>query len=383
MKHEMVNVNCEVIRDLIPLCSEGLCSETSAQEVKKHIASCERCRMLYENIPAAEPAKPEVPDESKAFRKVRKKMKRSLLRNVLLSAALAAVVIPVGYLSFGQIVKDASVQSFETVWQSFEVRQLVRKLAEGDIAGYMAESSWGDCAEINAIDFTITDYAVIREQDTQNLQKAYDAAFGDAKVERIKVSSEYTGSAADGSCIVYSRAVIDYENGKQMTVDFTKREDGLYSGYFMGADTTDEMRAFRRALNYVDEHELVPRGWLEELLRTGDSPLNDAQISFAMPGILERFDGSYHTQVEESVAAFYRKGYLVENCVLNLRYDEEKQMLYHEAMLTAKDAQGAAVMQTRLYSTYEGLIPPEEGMTTIYQDGCTEALAEDLAHLFG
>ncbi len=383
MKSEMVNLNCEVIRDLIPLCSEGLCSETSAQEIEKHIAACERCRMLYENIPTVEAPKLEVPDESKPFRKVRKKMKRSRLKIALLSIALAAVVIPVVYLSCGQIVKDASVQSFETVWQSFEVRQLVKKLAEGDIAGYMAESSWGDCAEINAIDFTITDYAVIREKDTENLQRAYDAAFGDTKVERIKVDSEYTETAAEGSSLVYSRAVITYENGKQLMVDFTKREDGLYSGHFMGEDATEEMRAFRRALNYVDEHELVPRGWFEELLLTGDSPLNDAQINYAMPGILERFAAAYHTQVEESITAFYRKGYLVEDCVLNLRYDDEKQMLYHETVLIASDAQGTAIMNTRLYSTYEGLIPPEEDMTTIYRDGCSDALAEDLAHLFG
>lgn len=383
MKSEMVNVNCEVIRDLIPLSSEGLCSETSEQEIRKHIETCESCRMLYENIPAAEPSKTEVPDESKAFRKVRKKMKRSLLRNVLLSVALAAVVIPVGVLTYGQIVKDASVQSFETVWQSFEVRQLVKKLAEGDIEGYMAESSWGDCAEINAIDFSITNYAVIREQDTENLQRAYEAAFGDTKVNRIKVSSEYSGTAADGSCIVYSRAVVDYENGKQMVVDFTKREDGLYSGHYMGADSTEEMYAFRKALNYADEHELVPRRWFEELLLTGDSALNDEQIDYAMPGILERFAKSYHTQVEGSVRAFYRMGYLVDNCILTLRYDEEKQTLYHDMVLIAKDTEGTAIMRTRLYSTYEGLIPPEEEMTTIYTDGCTDALAEDLAHLFG
>ncbi len=382
MKSEMVNINCEIVRDLIPLCSEGLCSEVSTQEIRKHIETCESCRKLYEQLPETEvPAA--LPDESKAFRKIRKKMKRSRLKIALLSVALAAVVIPVWYLSVGQILKIPEMQSFETVWQSFEVRQLVKKLAEGDIEGYMAESSWGDCYEINAIDFSIMDYAVIREQDTENLQRAYEAAFGDSKVEQIKVDSEYVGTAAEGLYSVYSRAIITYENGRQMMVDFTKREDGLYSGTYMGAASTQEMLNFQKALDYADEHELVPRGWFEELLKTGETPLTEGQINYAMPGILERFTESYHTQVEESVTAFYQKGYLVDNCILTLRYDDEKQMLYHDTVIIARDGNGTAVMQTRLYSTYEGLIPPEDDMTTIYTDSCSDALAEDLANLFG
>ena len=83
------------------------------------------------------------------------------------------------------------------------------------------------------------------------------------------------------------------------------------------------------------------------------------------------------------MTAFYQKDYLVQDCILTLRFDEEKQMLYYEMVLIAEDVQGTAIMKTKLYHTYEGLIPPEEDMIVIYQEGCTEELAADLANFFG
>ncbi len=384
MRSEMVNMNCEMIRDLIPLYSEGLCSDVSRKIVEEHTASCETCRQLLTQIPADAVPDTPMPDESKPFRKVHKKLKKSRLRNVILSVALAAVAIPVGYLTVGQIVKqDYGMQSFETVWQSIEVRQLVKKLAEGDIEGYMTKCSWGDYGEIDAVNFSFQDYLIIHKHDMENLKQAYEKAFGDTRVESIKVSSEYASMASEPSSVVYTRAVIAYENGEHLIIDFHKREDGLYSGYCMETGESEEHLDFEKALNYVDEHELVPRGWFEELLMTGETPLTEEQIGYAMSGILERFDAAYHEQLKASLSAFYQKGYLVDNCILTLRYDEEKRMLYHDAVLFAKDGQGSAIMQTRLYTTYRGLIPPMEDDITICTDGCTAALASDLANLFG
>ena len=123
--------NCEMVQDLIPLYSEGLCSDVSRKIVKEHTASCENCRQLLTQIPAD--AVPDTPmlDESKPFRKVHKKMKKIRLRNVILSVALAAVVIPVGVLTVGEIIKVPFVPSFTTVMQSIEVRMMMKKLFSG------------------------------------------------------------------------------------------------------------------------------------------------------------------------------------------------------------------------------------------------------------
>ena len=37
-------MKCEIIRDLLPLYCDGLCSETSRQEIEAHVTQCEGCR---------------------------------------------------------------------------------------------------------------------------------------------------------------------------------------------------------------------------------------------------------------------------------------------------------------------------------------------------
>lgn len=43
-------MNCNVVKDLIPLCIDGCCSEESEKIVKEHIESCDACRKLFEDM---------------------------------------------------------------------------------------------------------------------------------------------------------------------------------------------------------------------------------------------------------------------------------------------------------------------------------------------
>ena len=43
-------MTCEVIRDLLPLCADGVASEESRAVVEEHIRACEACRTLYESM---------------------------------------------------------------------------------------------------------------------------------------------------------------------------------------------------------------------------------------------------------------------------------------------------------------------------------------------
>ena len=43
-------MNCDVVKDLIPLCIDGCCSEESENLVKEHIESCDACRKLFEDM---------------------------------------------------------------------------------------------------------------------------------------------------------------------------------------------------------------------------------------------------------------------------------------------------------------------------------------------
>ena len=40
-------MKCEIIRDLLPLYCDGLCSEASKQEIEAHVAQCEGVPHLF------------------------------------------------------------------------------------------------------------------------------------------------------------------------------------------------------------------------------------------------------------------------------------------------------------------------------------------------
>ncbi|MGI5964132.1 MAG: zf-HC2 domain-containing protein [Lawsonibacter sp.] len=88
-------MKCEIIRDLLPLYCEGLCSEASRQEIEIHMAQCEACRTFFaemknEDVPIPQPT-PEPETEARVLQGVKKKFSRKRRRAVLL--AVAAMLI--------------------------------------------------------------------------------------------------------------------------------------------------------------------------------------------------------------------------------------------------------------------------------------------------
>lgn len=247
----------------------------------------------------------------------------------------------------------------------------------------MEKASWGNYYDINTMYVDLDAVEKIRQQDTENLRRTYEAAYANAKIRNIDVVSQYTGMFTAENTTIASDVIIEFDDGRMLSMFFNKEVDGLYTASVNTTYSGDEKElAFENAMNFVDVHQLVPFGMFERFLTT-KNPIKGKELSDATYLVVERFQPQYHEQVTESLTAFYEKGYLIENCVLDLRYDKEKNMLYHDITLIGKDSQGTAVMRTKLYTTYEGLIPPSAEDITIYKDGCTDALAEDLARIFG
>lgn len=88
-------MKCEIIRDLLPLYCDGLCSEASRQEIEAHTAQCEGCRtclaeMKGEDAPVSLPD-PEPETEVRVLRGVKKKFSHRRRRAVLLTAAIMLI----------------------------------------------------------------------------------------------------------------------------------------------------------------------------------------------------------------------------------------------------------------------------------------------------
>lgn len=42
--------NCEIVKDLLPMYIDGLCSETSNKLVEQHLSTCTQCKQIYEQM---------------------------------------------------------------------------------------------------------------------------------------------------------------------------------------------------------------------------------------------------------------------------------------------------------------------------------------------
>jgi len=85
-----MNMPCEVIRDLIPLCKDGVASQESCHLVEEHVALCPSCRKEYEEAGSAPVTDLPMTDE-KQFIKNLQKYAFKMQGLLLLSGAILGV----------------------------------------------------------------------------------------------------------------------------------------------------------------------------------------------------------------------------------------------------------------------------------------------------
>ena len=88
-------MNCDIIKDLLPLYCDGVCSEETSRAVEEHLTTCPACRTLLDEM-RREPLMPElIQTQAKQEAKVLQGVKRkfSLRRRLsVLAVALVAMV---------------------------------------------------------------------------------------------------------------------------------------------------------------------------------------------------------------------------------------------------------------------------------------------------
>ena len=86
-------MNCNTIKDLIPLYIDGCCSDESKKIVAEHVEGCDACKKLFEDMrsPSHIVSLPEAP---KKFRKLND-WKASILQSVLLFFSFALITVGV------------------------------------------------------------------------------------------------------------------------------------------------------------------------------------------------------------------------------------------------------------------------------------------------
>ncbi len=88
-------MNCDIVKDLIPLYIDGCCSEESKKAVEEHIRNCDDCKKLLEDMKSPSDIVT-VSGSPKTFSKLND-WKASVLQSVLLFLSFALITIGVAF----------------------------------------------------------------------------------------------------------------------------------------------------------------------------------------------------------------------------------------------------------------------------------------------
>ncbi|MDE6658220.1 MAG: hypothetical protein K2J88_06535, partial [Oscillospiraceae bacterium] len=373
---------------LLPLYSENLCSQESKNLIRKHLKTCETCQQLLKKIPISE-IKPEIiPEEKKAFLKINRKLKISILRTACLTLLSSGLLIGIGYLSYGQVAKNPDFQSFETIWQNIEAKKFAKSIATGDFDSYLKAVSVSTDFYLDIPNYQNAFY----EKAKEDFETTYQNAFGNTSLKSIKIETCYSSVSIPTENIPVSVVTITYEDKQECMLELIRNLDGkfvvnlryIYSAY---EPETNETIAFQNCMHYISYPEIDPSGYTESMLTLMGLNKDDEQnqrLQIHSQMATYDFAPEYRDNLAQSFMKFYQQGYSINECYFSeLIYDQEKKIFYQNATITSKDSQGTAILMTKIYSDYNGLIPPSQDMGKVYQDNCTEQLAENLLKLFG
>ena len=98
-----MKISCEIIKDLLPLYHDGVCSNDSKTMVEEHLAHCDSCKaelqVMDDELPInnVEQHLNEAEAVKKLSRRWKKGMRKSLLKGILITILIIALIALVLY----------------------------------------------------------------------------------------------------------------------------------------------------------------------------------------------------------------------------------------------------------------------------------------------
>ena len=86
-----MNKDCEIIKDLLPLYVDDVCSTETKEFVEKHLKNCNECQKIFETMEKDENNKNS--DEKESIKNFNNKIKRNKIKAVVISLIIFVIGI--------------------------------------------------------------------------------------------------------------------------------------------------------------------------------------------------------------------------------------------------------------------------------------------------
>lgn len=108
----MAKIPCEIIRDLLPLYQDDICSEKSRNAIEEHIKECESCRTYLKKmdceIPIETDKTGDTDEDWKGFREFSEKVSKRLNRRIVMAGGVIFLICMILMV----ILSSGTVQSY-------------------------------------------------------------------------------------------------------------------------------------------------------------------------------------------------------------------------------------------------------------------------------
>ena len=119
---------CGIIKDLIPLYIDDVCSEESRTAVKDHLSECEKCRQYYESVNASDGFTENQNEEdikmADSLKNVKTKINRKIRNIIICSAAAVLVFAAVFYTLFSIPLKEIDLSDISVSAEVYPIDEL-------------------------------------------------------------------------------------------------------------------------------------------------------------------------------------------------------------------------------------------------------------------
>lgn len=161
-----MKLECDVIRDLLPLYAEDMVSESSRKLISAHISECSECRAMYDEMTAPPPEVQFTKEPAQSFQKyVKKKKRRFGWKVALISATVVAVLFFARLAAIGGLMAFLAISSVSApIEVDTDVNNYHRYM--GETADEEYRNKWG-------MDETIFPASINHPQDVLEYKMVY------------------------------------------------------------------------------------------------------------------------------------------------------------------------------------------------------------------
>lgn len=141
-----MKINCEIIKDLLPLYCDDVCSQASREIIEEHVDECALCNAVYLDLNKSTDIQPIKANEEKDKAKVLKSIKKKIVLKRIVAVVIAvAITAGAGLLAANKLLEYYPVEYYDglvTTREENNYRQIYFTGKKGDYTNMRATDAF-------------------------------------------------------------------------------------------------------------------------------------------------------------------------------------------------------------------------------------------------